>query len=316
MDWLYDGSFGGLLTTIFQVYSQHDQEARIWPAAARDDQAQTPLAGSGLGRAAPDLFDQMAGPPGSHVEAASGPRSGAGPLPDAGAPDRAYARFITVEYDEPLARRVLEGLRREAGDEGARNLRNAFLHRDGGAENSLLGYVRLCMDQGRRALRQEAVPAVRLVLDRARAVTGEAHRFAGILRFQELDGDLGLYAAMEPDHNILSLLGEHFQPRMGAIPWLIHDRRRHLALCHRAGTFDVLEDFQLEDDLPLSGQELEFQSLWQGFFRAIANPGRINPRLQMSHLPKKYWKYLIELPGTSPGASEGAAAGRRRISGP
>jgi probable DNA metabolism protein len=49
------------------------------------------------------------------------------------------------------------------------------------------------------------------------------------------------------------------------------------------------------DELPPFEQEEEFyQTLWKQYFKSIAIEGRINPRLQMQHMPKKYWKYLIE----------------------
>ncbi|MFW6294603.1 MAG: DUF4130 domain-containing protein, partial [Halanaerobium sp.] len=39
--------------------------------------------------------------------------------------------------------------------------------------------------------------------------------------------------------------------------------------------------------------------LWKSFFSAVSIKNRLNPKLQRQFMPKKYWKYLIEKPGSS-----------------
>ena len=59
----------------------------------------------------------------------------------------------------------------------------------------------------------------------ARKVSFEINRFQGFVRFQETSDGL-LFAAIEPDHDIVSLLAPHFARRFGNQAWVIYDRKR------------------------------------------------------------------------------------------
>lgn len=43
--------------------------------------------------------------------------------------------------------------------------------------------------------------------------------------------------------------------------------------------------------------QAEFDEMWRRYLAALTIPERRNLRLQRSHMPKKYWKYLTEQPG-------------------
>lgn len=198
-----------------------------------------------------------------------------------------------------LAKRVWDGLERMAGIEGTELLRDAFLHRDEGAGDPLLGYVRLCVRYGDRAMKRLAEPVVRETERRALAVRREAHRFQGFLRFRALSEVFSLYADFKPDHDILPLLAPHFADRLGQRDWMIHDLGRSKALVHQGGVLQFFEGVVLEIDPLTSVEEQDFQELWQGFFRNISIPQRRNSRLQKALLPKKYHHLLVEQPGSS-----------------
>jgi len=42
-------------------------------------------------------------------------------------------------------------------------------------------------------------------------------------------------------------------------------------------------------------EELDIEDLWKTFFQTIAIEERKNERCQKSFMPKKYWKYMIEM---------------------
>ena len=42
-------------------------------------------------------------------------------------------------------------------------------------------------------------------------------------------------------------------------------------------------------------EELFYQELWKVFHKSIAIKERSNKNLQMQHMPKKYWKNIIEM---------------------
>lgn len=261
MTWVHDGSYPGLLTAVFRVYQAKDGEAQIvGPPSAwnQDDPAQ------------PELF-------------------GAGEVPPGLSGERRY-----VESDETLARRVLEGVRKNAGGEAVLNLRDLYLGEVADRDSLALAFVRRCLEWKKEVAQHVADPVVGRVLAVSRRVGGEAHRFQGLLRFQELADGAGYYAAFEPEVNVLPLVGDFFADRMGPSCWMIHDVRRRLAAVNRPGGLEMVAEVRLDRDLPLSEEEGAFQSLWKGFFRSIAVPGRENPKVQMGKMPKKYWKYLVE----------------------
>ncbi|WP_370449257.1 DUF4130 domain-containing protein [Aquimarina sp. AD1] len=43
-----------------------------------------------------------------------------------------------------------------------------------------------------------------------------------------------------------------------------------------------------------TNDELEFQQLWKTYFDNVNIKSRKNSKLHIQHLPKRYWKYLIE----------------------
>ena len=135
----------------------------------------------------------------------------------------------------------------------------------------------------------------------ARKVSFEIHRFQGFVRFQETSEGL-FFAAIEPDHDIVSLLAPHFARRYGSQPWVIYDRRRDKGIFYEkskiheimltdpqfdAMTGNILQQAKAED-------EDLYRRLWKAYYKAINIPERKNTRLMLRLLPRRYWKYLPE----------------------
>ena len=135
----------------------------------------------------------------------------------------------------------------------------------------------------------------------SRKVSFEIHRFQGFVRFQETSDGL-LFAAIEPDHDILSLLAPHFVRRFGNQIWVIYDLRRDKGVLFQKPelieitlsdkqlntiTGEILHSIQSED-------ENLYRSLWKAYYKAINIPERKNTRLMLRLLPRRYWKYLPE----------------------
>jgi probable DNA metabolism protein len=140
---------------------------------------------------------------------------------------------------------------------------------------------------------------VRQVQDLAHRVRHESHRLKGLIRLQEALGGK-YYAAVEPDYKTLVLLAPHFKNRFSTMDWIIHDQKREEAIIFSASEkewllIDLEKDFKPE----LTAREEEVQDLWQAFFSAVSIKNRKNPRTQQQFMPKKYWKHLIEKPGSS-----------------
>jgi len=122
-------------------------------------------------------------------------------------------------------------------------------------------------------------------------LTRDAHMFVQFVRFSEVNG--ALVSIIEPEHNVLPLLGDHFTSRFKNEQFLIYDKTRSLALIYLNGklTLEYIDNYQIP---LLSDDEKKYQKLWQLFFNAVAIKERVNHRCQTNFLPKKYRSNMTE----------------------
>jgi probable DNA metabolism protein len=170
-------------------------------------------------------------------------------------------------------------------------------------------------------------PAVSAVVYAARKVGGQAHQFQGLLRFKEVF-PLFLLADFTPDYHVLPLILPHFADRLGGQCFAIRDLRRRIVAFHPPGgpvsihiltdehmpALEELPDSALQPAEPMRAlppvcaeetktrppvTEAAFEEMWRKYLKHLSIPERYNPVLQKHNLPKKYWKYLVENPGTN-----------------
>lgn len=124
-----------------------------------------------------------------------------------------------------------------------------------------------------------------------RAVRHEAHLYCGFVRFTQYDGMLA--ARIEPKGMVLPLLCEHFITRFPGETFLIHDATHGQALYHSHGTW-AIKPVDLSAMPKPDANEQRYAAMWKAYYNAISIKERENPRCRMSHMPKRYWKYLTE----------------------
>ena len=124
-----------------------------------------------------------------------------------------------------------------------------------------------------------------------RHLNGEAHLLKGFLRFSELGGILG--SEIEPKNRVLPILRGHFCARYQNEKFFIYDRTHHEALFYAAGKAVIrpLADFQMA---PPNETEAAYRLLWKRFYDTLAIRERENPKLRMTHMPKRYWSTMTE----------------------
>lgn len=176
-------------------------------------------------------------------------------------------------------------------------LHYAFQSEAAGVEVLLWRYLRLGFRVGGRLEAMQADPQVQPVQQLARRVQREAHRFLGFVRFREVcwpGGGQFLYAAIEPEHDLLVFLAPHFSERLGERPWAIHDLRRRQALFgeHRRVTLE--RGVALAAVPQDSGAEVQVAGLWRRYFQRLAIQERHNPQLQQQLVPLRYRRHLTE----------------------
>ena len=150
---------------------------------------------------------------------------------------------------------------------------------------------------GTRAIHDLSNPYVHRLFTLSRATANEAHHLLGFLRFSELENGV-LFSTIHPKNNALPILAEHFTDRLPQENFMIYDENRQLAAVHAAGKNFMLVDASGIDQELLkrtSEKESAYQKLWLTFFNHIAIQARINPKLQVQNIPKRFWGDTPEL---------------------
>jgi probable DNA metabolism protein len=142
------------------------------------------------------------------------------------------------------------------------------------------------------------------VRNTCRRVLHETLRMKQFIRFQKAKDGTYL-GVVSPDHNVLPLVTDHFADRFNDQPWLIYDAKRHYGYNYD-GKSVIRITFENEAEVPfdlsngkmdadiLSDNDQLFQKLWRTYFKAICIKERMNPKKQLSDMPRRYWKYMTE----------------------
>jgi probable DNA metabolism protein len=113
------------------------------------------------------------------------------------------------------------------------------------------------------------------------------------------------YAIIQPDFNVLPLIANHFKERYADQRWLIYDCRRKYGLCYDLREVsEVMIHFNegnSEEENVYDEKESLYQELWKQYFDSVNIKARRNMKLHIQHVPKRYWKYLIEKQPSEPG---------------
>ncbi|MCI8575888.1 MAG: DNA metabolism protein [Bacilli bacterium] len=129
----------------------------------------------------------------------------------------------------------------------------------------------------------------------SRYVLHEIHKYKGFIRFKELDNHV-LYAEIEPVNDILYFISHHFEHRLKQEYWIIKDVKRGILSIYNKKKYYLISENNFElSTLKLSNKELEMEKLWKTFYKTIGIETRKNERCRRNFMPKKYWKYMIEM---------------------
>ncbi|MCW3103120.1 MAG: metabolism protein [Bacteroidetes bacterium] len=252
MQIIYDGTFEGLLTAIFDIYERKFNGVKIF----RKDKI------TALG-----LFENH-----------------------------------EVHSDPDKAARVLRGLKKKLSASTLNNFYWCFLSELDGIEDHILSYARYALSSAQPVEQDYGNASVLEIAQVARKVGREKHRFEAFVRFQEINSNF-YYAAIDPDHNVLPLIIPHFRRRYPAQDWLIYDTRRHYGIHYDSQTeqtHEAIMDFDAASNrgqstcIAIDTDEAHYQSLWKHYFKHVNIPARRNMKLHLQHVPKRYWKYLVE----------------------
>lgn len=240
--YLYDGTFEGLLTAVFESFELH-----LFPCS---------------------------------IESTENGQQSLG------------AEYIHTHTDATKAERVLNRVLSDSGDRPLFDLYRCFLSNVPDKEMYIFNYIRACMKFKKSVNSRLTVECVNKVVSASQAVGSEAHLYTGFVRFSELENGV-YYSRIEPKNNVLPLISTHFRKRYSSMPFIIHDTARNQCLVYNGKTCLIHEGVDIPV-LHLSDSESEYRKMWKKFYDTIEIKERHNGRCRMTHMPKRYWKFMTE----------------------
>lgn len=200
---------------------------------------------------------------------------------------------IEMITDHEKASLVYDAIRSKISDFDLKRVYRVFLSSVDDKETKLLKYIILGFRMGYATSSLHGNPIVYDVQEAEIKVSREINRLSGLIRFSAL-GNHVLYSPIEPDHDVIEFLADHFADRLKNESFVIHDLRRNKAVISSNGHW-VMTQFTDEDLPELSSGEEDFRRLWKMYFETIAIKERTNPRCQKTLMPVRYWKNLTEM---------------------
>ncbi len=217
-------------------------------------------------------------------------------------------RSYVVSTDSEKAERVWKGLEKRLSAAGLRVISISWLSEESSLNQPLFNYICKVFRQpkGAPSIEHNASDSdVLAVRNTCRRVLHEQLRMKQFVRFQKAKDGTYL-GVISPDHNVLPLVIDHFQDRFNDQPWLIYDAKRHYGYYYDGSAAPIRITFEDESAVPfdlsngkldadvLSSDDALFQQLWRTYFKAICIRERLNPKKQLSDMPRRYWKYMTE----------------------
>ena len=206
--------------------------------------------------------------------------------------------LVVVTHEDQVAR-VLAGVDERTDGQASSMIYKMFLSELPAVEMTIYHFIQVIIKSNNSTiLKNFANPYILQAAQIQKMVHREVHRMHAFVRFQKNNNGV-FYAAVIPDFNVLPLIGDHFERRYADQAWIIFDTKRDYGLHYnlRQTTFITLDDPILNECsavLQVSDTEKAYQTLWASYFQSVNIAARKNVKLHLRHMPKRYWKYLIE----------------------
>ncbi|MEM6396055.1 MAG: TIGR03915 family putative DNA repair protein [Bacteroidota bacterium] len=219
--------------------------------------------------------------------------------------DQLFGQPLRVDTNPERAARIIRALNSKRKGL-SKLLWRGFLSEDAQRERILLHTIRRIFKSGPDVVDDLTDDLIHRLRRLDKQMGREIHRMHAFVRFQQTPDDLYV-SLIEPDFDVLPLAHQHFVDRYAIQDWLIYDFKRkygiHWDKEQQKVSYVCLENNsdegqrgparQLSKDVLATG-ETQYQELWRTYFHAVDIPERRNLKLHRQHVPRRYWKYLIE----------------------
>lgn len=212
-----------------------------------------------------------------------------------------FAEKISIVTDQEKACRVWEALKKRLTERAYNAVYR--IHLSGATDAEMILYRFMLKVFASTVCIEENFgdPDVLRIKKLDQQICKEAERIRQFVRFQKTADGI-YYALMDPQFNVIPMVVKHFESRFADQQWIIYDSRRNYGFyynCEQTMVINLTSDKvnplngKINSDI-LAEEELHFQQLWKKYFKSTCIEERRNEKLQMQHMPKKYWKYLTE----------------------
>ncbi|MEO9894418.1 TIGR03915 family putative DNA repair protein [Aurantibacter sp.] len=210
-----------------------------------------------------------------------------------------FNEIETIFTCNKKAERVRNGIKKK-NKNALKNIYYAYLSEQKNIEAFIYIFVQKLMKPKQHKSTDYSDDCILKINQLAHKVGREKHRMEAFVRFQ-LTKDNVYFANIEPDYDVLPLISKHFKHRYADQQWIIYDVKRNYGLFYNLENLEIITlDLKsiyansLSKSSVFKEAEFEYQNLWNNYFKSTSIQSRINLKLHIQHVPKRYWKYLSE----------------------
>ncbi len=211
-----------------------------------------------------------------------------------------FGQVREVMTNPAKAQRVHTGLGKALGKEKAARFLCIFLSEDRSAWQAGYRVAQQVFTAGAGALENYGDRDVLFFSQTLKKVSRERHWMKAFVRFAK-SAD-GLYVAtIEPDCDVLPLVVPFFRSRYADQRWLIYDAKRNYGMHYDGQAVAEVQPYSAAEatstqnlSIALDERNEQIERLWKQYFKSTNIEARRNLKLHLKHVPKRYWKYLVE----------------------
>ncbi|MDI3310983.1 MAG: TIGR03915 family putative DNA repair protein [Thermoanaerobacterium sp.] len=198
---------------------------------------------------------------------------------------------VYVSTDIDKSNKVQDAIETKISKEALRNIYYVYLSELESSYMLIYKYIRLGFKIGKKLDYFIQNDIVHEMTKLSQRVKHEAYKMIELIRFKEVKKGLFL-AKIHPDYNVLPTIMPHFAERFQDQYFIIHDEKRNLSAVYDKKAW-IITDIPLENISKVKDTK-DYEILWKIYHKSIAIKERKNMKLQMQHMPKKYWDMLTE----------------------
>lgn len=212
-----------------------------------------------------------------------------------------FAEKLDIKSNTEKAERVWKGIQTKLNSKNKQLPFYAFLSEEQGIEMKIYRFLRRLFSEHFNIETDYGDSDVLYLTQTSQKVKKEAMRMLQFVRFQRTKDGL-FFCGIEPRYDVLPLVINHFQKRFTDQLWLLYDLKRNYGVFYGKEKVEEVvisnQQFnrlngQVKHDLLEEGEDF-YQKLWKSYFTHINIEERKNLRLQLQHMPRRFWKYLPE----------------------